>query len=46
MRNLLLVLLFVPFMVQAETPQEKGLVIAIETDNRDKGWEDSFAGMN
>ncbi|MFT7235438.1 MAG: outer membrane lipoprotein-sorting protein [Methylophagaceae bacterium] len=45
MRNLLLVLLFVPFMVQAETPQEKGLVIAIETDNRDKGWEDSFAEM-
>lgn len=45
MRNLLLLLLFVTSMIQAETPEEKGLVIAIETDNRDKGWEDSFAEM-
>jgi len=31
--------------VHAETAQEKGLTIIIESDNRDKGWQDSSADM-
>ena len=31
--------------VQAETAQQKGLAIIIESDNRDKGWQDSSADM-
>jgi outer membrane lipoprotein-sorting protein len=31
--------------VQAETAEEKGLAIIIESDNRDKGWQDSSAEM-
>ena len=30
---------------QAETPEEKGLAIAIESDNRNLGWQDSTADM-
>lgn len=29
----------------AETPEEKGLAIAIEADKRDSGWTDQIAGM-
>ena len=29
----------------AQTPEEKGFAIALETDNRDKGWRDSSASM-
>lgn len=32
-------------VVQAETAEEKGLAIAVESDNRDKGWADSSANM-
>ncbi|RKZ89660.1 MAG: outer membrane lipoprotein-sorting protein [Gammaproteobacteria bacterium] len=32
-------------VVQAETVQEKGLAIITESDNRDKGWQDSSADM-
>jgi outer membrane lipoprotein-sorting protein len=46
MRNyLLLLLLAVSPFVLAETNAEKGHAIALETDNRDKGWQDSFAEM-
>ncbi len=46
MRNLLLILmLVVTTLAVAETPAEKGLAIALEADNRDKGWQDSFAEM-
>jgi len=31
--------------VFAETPEEKGLAIAVEGDNRDKGWGDSTVKM-
>ncbi len=30
----------------AETPEEKGLAIAIEADKRDSGWTDQIAGMS
>jgi outer membrane lipoprotein-sorting protein len=42
---LLLLMLAVSPWVLAETPEEKGRAIALETDNRDKGWQDSFAEM-
>lgn len=47
MRNLifLLVSLLAVATVHAETAEEKGLAIAVESDNRDKGWGDSFANM-
>ncbi len=32
--------------VYAETPEEKGLTIAIEADTRDTGWTDQIANMN
>jgi outer membrane lipoprotein-sorting protein len=32
-------------MVLSEKAEEKGHAIALETDNRDKGWQDSFAEM-
>jgi outer membrane lipoprotein-sorting protein len=41
---LLLLLVTAPF-VMAETAEEKGLAIALETDKRDKGWQDSAAEM-
>jgi len=42
---LLLTLITVMPFAQAETAEEKGLAIAIESDNRDKGWSDSYAEM-
>lgn len=48
MRNWLitmsLLLAFLP-VVDAETAEEKGLAIITESDNRDKGWQDSAADM-
>ncbi|NOQ94485.1 MAG: outer membrane lipoprotein-sorting protein [Methylophaga sp.] len=32
-------------LAQAETAEEKGLAIIVESDNRDKGWQDSSADM-
>ena len=31
--------------VQAESPEEKGLAIAVEADERDTGWRDQFAEL-
>jgi len=42
---LLLALLLLSPVVMAETPEEKGFAIALETDKRDKGWQDSYAEM-
>jgi len=42
---LLLALLLLSPVVMGETPEEKGLAIALETDKRDKGWQDSYAEM-
>lgn len=48
MKKLLLILpllsLF-PLSAAAETPEEKGLAIAVEADARDQGWADSRADM-
>jgi outer membrane lipoprotein-sorting protein len=41
---LLALTLVMPF-AHAETAEEKGLAIATESDNRDKGWGDSYAEM-
>ena len=38
-------MLTVTSLAVAETPEEKGFAIALETDNRDKGWQDSSAVM-
>ncbi len=38
-------MLTVTSLAAAQTPEEKGYAIALETDNRDKGWEDSSAAM-
>ncbi len=49
MRNRLLLTLpllsLLPAELPAETPEEKGLAIAIEVDRRDLGWSDSTANM-
>jgi len=47
MRNIIFLLALTAVMplAQAETAEEKGLAIAIESDNRDKGWSDSSAEM-
>lgn len=48
MRKWLLVFLMMAMLPQitiAETAEEKGTAIAIESDKRDKGWGDSFAEM-
>lgn len=47
MRSLLLALslAIVPAGLVAQTAEEKGLAIAIESDSRDKGWQDSHAEM-
>ncbi len=37
--------LLVPFAAAAETPEEKGLAIATEADNRNLGWADTTANM-
>jgi len=48
MRNWIITLIllvgFLP-LVQAETAEEKGMAIIVESDNRDKGWQDSSADM-
>lgn len=42
MRNYLALMLFmIPYISLAETPEEKGLAIAVEMDKRDTGWVDS-----
>lgn len=38
-------LCLLPLKGVAETPEEKGLAIAIEADNRDLGWQDSKTSM-
>ncbi len=48
MRNLCLLFvasLLLPLAAQAETPEEKGLAIAIEADRRDTGWQDQTARL-
>jgi|TARA_B110000285_G_scaffold39128_1_gene42614 hypothetical protein len=42
---LIVLMLTVTSLAVAETPEEKGFAIALETDNRDKGWQDSSAVM-
>lgn len=37
--------LFITLSAQAETPEEKGLAIAVEADRRDHGWDDFTADM-
>ena len=44
-RLLIVLMLAVTSLAVAETPEEKGFSIALETDNRDKGWQDSSAVM-
>ena len=41
----LLILLSLPFSVQAGTPQQRGLEIATEAERRDSGFHDSTASM-
>ena len=41
----LIILLGILPLAQAETAEEKGLAIIVESDNRDKGWQDSIADM-
>tara|TARA_B100000780_G_scaffold276950_1_gene246603 strand:- start:1231 stop:2007 length:777 start_codon:yes stop_codon:yes gene_type:complete len=41
----IILMLTVTSLAAAQTPEEKGYAIALETDNRDKGWEDSSAAM-
>ena len=47
MRNLLIALVFtlLPFVVAAESPEEKGLKIVQEADRRDTGWVDLKAEL-
>lgn len=48
MKKLLLILpllSLLPLSAVAGTPEEKGLAIAVEADERDRGWGDSRAGM-
>ncbi len=42
---LLLLLNPISFIAQAETPEEKGLAITIESDKRDTGWSDQFSEL-
>ncbi|MFQ5546091.1 MAG: outer membrane lipoprotein-sorting protein, partial [Acidiferrobacterales bacterium] len=44
-RLLPLLLILLPLSSIAETPEEKGLAIAIEADRRDSGWHDQTANM-
>lgn len=41
----LTVLFLLPFSVMAQTPEEKGLVIAVEADRRDNGFSDFTADL-
>jgi len=43
---LLLLALPLPETALAETPEEKGLAIAIEADKRDTGWKDQKSDLN
>jgi len=38
-------IVFLPFVLHAETAEEKGLAIAVEADKRDEGFGDSTANM-
>ncbi|MGD2054131.1 MAG: outer membrane lipoprotein-sorting protein [Gammaproteobacteria bacterium] len=38
-------IVLIPFAIQAETAEDKGLAIAIEADRRDEGFGDSTANM-
>ncbi len=40
-----LLLTLLPMVAQAETPQEKGLAIALEADRRDSGWQNQTASL-
>ena len=42
---LLLCLALLPLNLAAQTPEEKGLQIAVEADKRNTGWEDQSAGL-
>jgi len=42
---ILMVTLMVPALAIAETPEEKGLAIAVEADRRDTGWGDYTVNM-
>ena len=41
----LALLALLPLAAQAETPEEKGLAIAVEADRRDTGWGDQTADL-
>ncbi len=43
---LLAAILGVPLCLSAETPEEKGLAIAVEADRRDQGWVDMRVTMS
>ncbi|MFT7459760.1 MAG: outer membrane lipoprotein-sorting protein [Planctomycetota bacterium] len=44
--NILICLItLIPLNLSAETPEEKGLALAIETDKRNTGWIDQYAEM-
>jgi outer membrane lipoprotein-sorting protein len=45
MRILFLLTLLLPLSSPAETPEEKGLAIAVEADKRDSGWVDQKADL-
>lgn len=42
---LLPLLVLLPFATSAQTPEDRGLAIAVEADKRDTGWQDSSASM-
>jgi len=42
---LLIPILLLPSLSQAETPEDKGLAIAVEADRRDSGWGDMQAEL-
>ena len=43
--SLIITLLFFATTASAETPEEKGLAIAVEADKRDTGFSDSTSNM-
>lgn len=43
--SVILISIFAPIAVLAETPEEKGLAIAKEADRRDTGWGDQTANL-
>ncbi len=44
-KTILLLLLIFPITCLAETPEEKGLAIAVEAEKRDTGWVDSTSNL-